>query len=90
MTQERTAEHGQGQDHGQGPKFTLDIEGQLVPWDEDTITAEQIADLGGWDISQGVVLIDLHDNTERTLQPGEVVELRPGLGFSKRVKFKRG
>lgn len=51
---------------------------------------EQITELGGWDISQGVILIDLHDNTELTLQPGEVVQLRPGLGFSKRVKFKRG
>ena len=88
MTQQQTPAQGHG--HGQGPKFTLDIEGRLVPWDEDTITTEQIAELGGWDISQGVVLIDLHDNTERTLQPGEVVELRPGLGFSKRVRFKRG
>lgn len=84
MTQE------QGREHGQGPKFTLDIEGELIPWDDDTITTEQIAELGGWDIAQGVILIDLHDNTERTLQPGEVVELRPGLGFSKRIKFKRG
>lgn len=73
-----------------GPKFTLDIEGNLVPWDGDTITTEQIADLGGWEISQGVMLIDFRDNSERMLQPGEVVELRPGLGFSKRVRFKRG
>lgn len=88
MTQQQTLAQGPG--HGQGPKFTLDIEGRLIPWDEDTITTEQIAELGGWDISQGVILIDLNDNTERTLQPGEVVELRPGLGFSKRIKFKRG
>ena len=73
-----------------GPKFTLDIEGNLVPWDENTITTEQIADLGGWEVSQGVLLIDFRDNSERTRQPGEVVELRPGLGFSKRVRFKRG
>jgi hypothetical protein len=77
-------------DRANGPKFTLDIEGQLVPWSEDTITTEQILELGGWEISQGVVLIDLRENTERTLQPGEVVELRPGLGFSKRIRFKRG
>ena len=73
-----------------GPKFTLDIEGNLVPWDENGITTEQIALLGGWEVSQGVLLIDFRDNSERTLQPGEVVELRPGLGFSKRVRFKRG
>jgi hypothetical protein len=86
MTQEQTTSPGQAR----GPKFTLDVEGQLIEWDEDTITAEQIAELGGWDISQGVILIDLHDNTERTLTPGEVVEVRPGLGFSKRIRFKRG
>lgn len=86
MTQEQTA----AVEGARGPKFTLNIEGRLIPWDHDTITTEQIAELGGWDISQGVLLIDLRDNTEQTLQPGEVVELRPGLGFSKRIRFKRG
>ena len=71
------------------PKFTLDIEGALKPWDEDTITTEQIAALGGWDVSLGVLLID-KDNNERTLKPGEVVKLEPGLGFSKKVRFRRG
>ena len=79
----------QGRDHGHGPKFTLDIEGTLVEWDQPTITTEQIAELGGWDPAKGVILID-RDNNERTLQPGEVVELKPGLGFSKKVHFKRG
>ena len=73
----------------QEPKFTLDIEGALKPWDEDTITTEQIAALGGWEVSLGVLLID-KDNNERTLQPGEVVKLEPGLGFSKKVRFRRG
>jgi hypothetical protein len=74
---------------GQGPKFTLDIEGVLKPWEEDTITTEQIAALGGWDVSLGVLLIDKEGN-ERTLQPGETVELKPGMGFSKKVRFRRG
>ncbi len=73
----------------QEPKFMLDIEGALKPWDEDTITTEQIAELGGWDVSLGVLLID-QDNNQRTLQPGEVVKLEPGLGFSKKVRFQRG
>ena len=51
---------------------------------------EQIAQLGGWAASQGVIMIDLKDNTERTLKPGEVVELKPGLGFSKKIRWKRG
>jgi hypothetical protein len=71
-------------------KFTIDIEGTLIKWYSETITTEQIIELGGWDPSQGAILIDLKDNIETTLQPGQVVELKPGLGFSKKVKFKRG
>lgn len=74
----------------QGPKYHLDIEGELKPWDKDTITTEEVAALGEWDVSLGVILIDLKDNTERTLQPGEVVEVKPGMGFSKKIRFKRG
>ncbi len=78
-----------GKDEDQGPKFTLDIEGTLKPWNGATITTEQIIGLGGWDPSQGAILIDA-DNSERTLQPAEVVDLKPGLGFSKKIRFKRG
>ena len=74
---------------GQGPKFLLDIEGVQQPWDKDTITTEEIIALGGWDPSQGAILID-KDNNERTLATGEVVELKPGMGFSKKIRFKRG
>jgi len=72
-----------------GPKYLLDIEGELKPWDEPTITTEEIIDLGGWDPSLGAIVID-KDQNERTLQPGEIVELKPGMGFSKKVHFKRG
>jgi hypothetical protein len=41
------------------------------------------------DPSQGAILIDA-DNNEQTLQPGQTVELKPGMGFSKKVRFKRG
>jgi hypothetical protein len=74
---------------GGGPKFFLDVEGNIIPWDFDTITTEQIASLGSWSISEGVILID-KENNERTLQPNEVIELQPGMGFSKKVRFKRG
>jgi hypothetical protein len=73
----------------QGPKFFVNIEGQLYPWDAPTITTEEVAALGGWDPSIGVIEID-KDNNERTLQPGEVVELKPGQGFAKKIRFKRG
>ena len=72
-----------------GQKFFVDIEGTLKPWDKDIITTEEIIQLGGWDPSLGAILID-KENNERPLQPGEVVELKPGMGFSKKIKFKRG
>lgn len=72
-----------------GPKFFLDIEGDVRPWDKDTITTEEIITIGGWDPSLGAIVID-KDQNERTLQPGEVIELKPGMGFSKKIKFKRG
>jgi hypothetical protein len=81
--------HTADNEHGQGPKFTLDIEGNLVRWDQDTITTEQLIALGGWDRSQGAILIDA-DNNETTLQPNQTIEIKPGMGFSKKVRFKRG
>lgn len=80
----------QGRKPDKGPKYTLNIEGVgLVPWDHDTITTEQIAELGGWDVAQGVIEVD-NDNNERTLAPGEIVKLKPGLGFGKKYRWKRG
>ncbi len=75
---------------GQGPKYLIDIEGKEIPWNNDTITTEEIISLGGWDPSSGAIEINLKDNTERTLNPGEIVPIKPGHGFSKKVKFKRG
>lgn len=75
--------------HQAKAKFLLDVEGVLKEWDQATITTEQVAELGGWDISQGVILID-KDNNERTLAPQEIIEIKPGQGFSKKVRFKRG
>ena len=76
-------------DKGQGPKYTLDIEGKLYDWNKDTITTEEVITLGGWEPSQGAIMID-RDNVEHTLQPGQVIEIKPGMGFSKKVHFKRG
>ena len=76
-------------DGEQEPKFFLDIEGAEKPWYESTITTEQISTLGGWDPSLGVLLIDA-DNNERLLAPKEVVHLKPGMSFSKKIRFKRG
>ena len=73
----------------QEPPCMLNIEGRELPWDAATITTEQIASLGGWDPSQGVIIVD-KENNERVLNPGEVIEVKPGLGFGKRIRWKRG
>lgn len=72
------------------PKYVIDIEGNKYPWDEDTITVPQIRQLGGLPADQPVIEVDFQAGTERTLAETDVVELRPGLGFSKKVAFKRG
>ena len=72
-----------------GPKYQLDIDGTFYPWNQDTITTEQIAELAGWPAGTAVVAVD-EDQNEVTLQPLQSVEIKPGLGFSKKVKFKRG
>jgi len=69
--------------------FELDIEGKSVLWKCPTITTEEIAGLGGWDPAQGVIMVD-RENNERTLGPGERIEIKPGLGFGKRIRWKRG
>ena len=86
-----TSQHARPSEQGpgQGPKYCVNTEGTENDWSEPTITTEQIAELGGWDPAQGVVQIN-EDNTERTLEPGEVVELRPGRGFCRKIRWKRG
>ena len=65
------------------------IEGEMFPWDDDTITTEQIAQLGGWDVSIGVIEVD-NDQNERTLKLGEMIKLKPGYSYGKKLYFKRG
>lgn len=73
-----------------GPKYVINIEGVEHPWNKDTITVPEIRQLGNLPTSDAVIEIDLKDNTERTLGEDEVVEIQPGKGFGKKVKFQRG
>jgi hypothetical protein len=73
-----------------GPKYLVNLEGVEKPWDRETITVAELRDLAGWDTSQPVVEVNLDDNTERTLDEGELVTLKPGHGFAKKIKFQRG
>jgi len=69
-------------------EYVINIEGVEHSWNKSTITTEQIAALGGW-TTEGVIEIDKH-NVERTLAPGEIIELKPGQGFAKKVRWQRG
>ena len=73
-----------------GPNYFVNIEGELYPWPDNSITTEEIIAKGGWDAGQGVQEVDLHTNETRTLAPGEVVKIQPGKGFAKKLKWQRG
>lgn len=83
-------EQRQSEDKGQGPKFEVNIEGTIYPWDSETITVPEIRQLGSLPADLPVIEVDLKTNEERTLAEDEVVELKPGKGFAKKVRFKRG
>jgi hypothetical protein len=69
--------------------FKLSIEGKVYRWSEPIITPEQIAQLGGWNIGEGVVVVD-QDQNETQLNPGQVVTLAAGCSFGKKLRWKRG
>jgi Multiubiquitin len=73
-----------------GPTFEINIEGQVYEWNGRTITPADIRELGGLPADQAVIEINFQDNTERTLGESEVVTVKPGHGFGKKIGFKRG
>lgn len=77
-------------EHPHGPKYFVNIEGTEHDWTAPTITVAQIRQLGGFDTSQPIVEVNLDDNTEKTLAEDDIVELKPGHGFAKKIKFQRG
>jgi len=77
-------------DKGQGPKYVVNIEDVEHPWDHDSITVPELRTLGGIPAGVEVLEVDLKPNTERTLAEDEVVALKPGQGFGRKVRFKRG
>jgi hypothetical protein len=85
-------DHGSGHDggHHAGPTYELDLEGVIKPWHEATITVPQIRELAGWTADQQVVMVDQKTNDETPLTEDATVQLKPGMGFAKKIKFKRG
>ena len=70
--------------------YVVNVEGIDHDWPTSTITAAEIRELGGFAATDPVIEVDLRDNSERTLAEDEVVEIKPGMGFGKKIKFKRG
>lgn len=70
--------------------YCVNIEGVEHHWCHHTIMVPQIRDLGGLPADQPVLEINLEDNTERTLGECEVVQIKPGHAYCKKVKYKRG
>jgi hypothetical protein len=77
-------------DEASRPKYFVNVEGTQHPWGEKTITVPQIRTLGGFEATQEIVEVNLEKNTEKTLGEHDVVTLKPGHGFGKKVEFKRG
>jgi hypothetical protein len=72
------------------PKYVINVEGVDHEWPEPTITVAEIRHLGGFEATDPVIEVDLKDNSERTLADDEVVDIKPGIGFGKKIRFKRG
>lgn len=72
-----------------GQKFFVEIEGIEYEWHQETITVAQIRDLGNLPKDLPVIQVD-PDNNERTLAENEVIILKPGHRFGKKVRYKRG
>ena len=75
---------------GEGPKYEINIEGTIYPWDIPTITVPQLRALAGFPADQQILEIDLATNEEQTLPAGAVIELQPGKGYAKKVRYQRG
>jgi hypothetical protein len=73
----------------QGQKFYVDIEGKEYPWDHETITVQQLRELGNLPADTPVIEVD-PDNNERTLTEDEVIQLKPGHRYGKKARYKRG
>jgi hypothetical protein len=77
---ERVIERGQVAELAQHKSFcrmpfAVTLEGTTKGWHRETIAVEEIAKLGGWDVSVGVIEVDEETNAERTLSVSEVITL---------------
>jgi hypothetical protein len=87
LTSVNAVQPGHAEDHG--PKYFVDIEGTEHLWARATITVSEIRTLGG--IAPDVPVLEIDpDNNQRQLAEDEIIELKPGHGYSKKIKYGRG
>ena len=90
---QHTASHDTGDDKGKdsnGPKYFLDLEGIEYPWHESSISVAQIRELAGWTTDQQVMIVNLDTNEETVVAEDTPIEVKPGHGFGRKFKFRRG
>lgn len=82
LPEDRAAAHG--------PRYVVDVEGDLKEWSSSSITPAEIRTLAGWPGDQQIVLVDDKSGEETPLEEGVPAALKPGQGFGRKIKFKRG
>ena len=87
MIHEEEREEHDGHHH---PKtYIVEIEGVDYQWNSETITVADIRRLGNLPADQPVIEVD-PCNEERTLAENDVIHLKPGHRYGKKVRYKRG
>lgn len=76
-------------DKKEGPKYFVSIEGTEYEWSKNTITVPEIRELGNLPADLPVIEVD-PENNERDLAEDEIITLKPGHRYGKKVKYKRG
>jgi hypothetical protein len=74
-------------------KYAVLIEGKLYPWNTDSITVQEIRELGNLPPNCVVIEKDLQKSAQRSLDEGDVHQpprLQEGKEFTKKVNFRRG
>ena len=72
------------------PKYEINFEGKNYSWNKNEITPEQLRELVGLPADLALLVIDLKTGAEKPFNDGDSIEVMPGVGFSKKVGFKRG
>ena len=72
-----------------GKKYFVEIDGKEYEWAEETITVQQIRQLGNIPADQSIVQ-ENEDGTERTLAANETITLKPGHRYGRAPRYKRG